>query len=479
MEFTLGTKIDKKMKRTDRSKEVKQLINNYQDRFSQIDVDFLDHFLSQEDVQDSDIITVLKWWISRTEEKADLSLYDFLVSKNVIEKPVKKPIQKDQKKAKKKPLTPTIKFVGLKQLRVQKFKIRPSPEPSKPTAHKEPQQDSTLELHESPQPKAFTEKSYFPKIGDRLGKCIISGSIGEGSSARVFKGLHESLNIPVAIKFFSPQNERISESNRRQFRAEARTLARLNHPHIVRVLDFEDGKVPYIVLEYVKGKSLATLIKENGRIRCQAAVLIIYRCTVALMTAHQHGIIHRDIKPANILIGHDGHAKLTDLGQAYMKANLETQQHSPRQFNGTPAYAAPEQVFNPKIADVRSDIYSLGATFYHTITGVYPFSADSVYEMVMKHLEEPLVPPHELQKEIPVEISECIVQMMAKKPEDRHQTIEDLLPDFIEFIFSLRKSGDSTPSLDDEIREPNTSPITEMLFRNIREMVGAPIDMPL
>jgi len=412
------------MKKKIRSKEVEQIVKENPDRFSQSDFDFLESFLAQKDGQDCDIPTFLKLWISKSEKEENLSLYDFLLSKDVIT-PNSHPVGKGEKRPQKQKAEPSIKFVGLNQLRVQQFKTRSSQKFPELSVPKETHSAMRVGVHDSQEQHAYPENSHFPKIGDRLGKCVVTGSIGEGSSAHVFKGLHESLNIPVAIKFFSPQNNLISDSNRRQFKAEAQILARLNHPNIVRVLDFEDGRAPYIVLEYVKGKSLATLIKENERIRCQAAALIIYRCAIALMTAHKHGIIHRDIKPANILIGQDGHAKLTDLGQAYMTANAEIQHCAPQQFNGTPAYAAPEQVFNPQIADIRSDIYSLGATFYHALTGVFPFSADSIYAMVMKHLDEPVVPPHEVQEDIPKEISECILQMMAKKPEDRYQTLEN------------------------------------------------------
>ena len=230
------------------------------------------------------------------------------------------------------------------------------------------------------------------------------------------------------------------------------------------------------------------LIERNGKISYKQAAYYIYRAAAGLLTAHKSGIIHRDVKPANILISKSGKAKITDLGVSGILSGFERKNsQSPttstssgvKELNGTPAYIAPEQALQSDCIDVRSDIYSLGATFFHAITGRYPFLDKSAYGMIMKHVREPLTPPHEIVDDIPIAVSRVIEKMMAKKPEDRYPTIEHLLPDLISFFVdhSLESSSvfaakpnftdESAFGIDDTLNSSGS--ITRVLIRAAKQ----------
>jgi hypothetical protein len=153
------------------------------------------------------------------------------------------------------------------------------------------------------------------EIGSVLGKCLLTELVGQGASGVVYRALHKTLNIPVAVKVLQIEGGGVDPAVVLQFRAEARLLARLSHPNIVRVLDFEDDvRFPYLVLEYVEGLSLAELISQSGRVRTDRAVRVIVQICEGLSAARKLGVVHRDVKPANILLGKEGSAKLADLG---------------------------------------------------------------------------------------------------------------------------------------------------------------------
>ena len=315
-------------------------------------------------------------------------------------------------------------------------------------------------------------KSTVPRVGMRLGKCRLTKVIGRGTSGIVYQGVHETLQIPVAVKVFLPQNNSQAKVIRKQFGAEAKSLAKLNHRSIVRILDFEEGLHPYLILEYIDGKSLEELIRDRGRIDYQQAAYYIYCVAGGLASAHEKGIIHRDIKPANILVTRNDEAKLADLGIAQIRAasqrdTLDESAVSSDSLPGTPAYIAPELAFTTNPADTRSDIYSLGATFYHAVAGRYPFEGESAYMMIMKHVHEPLKPPHELVSEIPSELSALINKMMAKKPEDRFQSVEEMLPDLLTFFL-----GSGLYNVNKDLKPINSKSDTPMFGTRTRVLIN-------
>jgi serine/threonine protein kinase len=265
-----------------------------------------------------------------------------------------------------------------------------------------------------------------PRIGERLGKCLLAAKIGEGATGVVFRATHQTLGIDVAVKVLSSVTQSQDELAG-QFSAEARMLARLNHPNIVRIWDFETAAdaPPFLVLEFVDGQNLDELIQTRGSLPADQAVPLFTQVVAGLAAAHrQAGLIHRDIKPGNILLGLNGEVKVADLGLASI---LETEKELTSRVAGTVAYMPPEQANGVIGLDLRSDIYALGATMYHALTGGLPFTGRSRAEVMFKHASVAPVPPDQREPSVPPGLSAVVVKMLAKKPEDRYQTYDELL----------------------------------------------------
>ena len=422
-----------------------------------------------------EIIELITWW--DTASGPDQTLFDFMIANEILMHDAHETIKrKGMSQVESFDKFLNVKGINLLKRRVAKKDKNPA---LKEIRFERKSESGPLVAVESPtqiisREVRKLEQAGIPKVGTNLGRCTLAEVIGKGSSCVVFKGFHQTLNIPVAIKVFLPHNSLEVDVIRSRFVAEAQALAKLNHPYIVRVLDFEPGPPPYMVLEYVSGRALEDLIKQFASISHQRASYYIYRAAVGLVVAHKAGIIHRDIKPANILITKDDEAKLTDLGMAYIVSSVTSEDVSAAMkskiVHGTPAYIAPEQALNPSEGDVRSDIYSLGATFFHAITGRFPFEAKSVNDVIMKHLNEPLVPPHKIKPEIPLDISNCIQKMMAKDPEARFQTVEDLLPDLMTFFLD---SGYYPNTEDDDIEKLGglvPGPVTKILINTAKKV---------
>jgi serine/threonine protein kinase len=190
------------------------------------------------------------------------------------------------------------------------------------------------------------------------------------------------------------------------------------------VWDFDDEhEFPHVVLELVEGLSLAQLIQQSGRLSEARAVALTGQVAQALEAAWQLGVVHRDVKPGNILLDREGAAKLADLGLA---CSVEGSQGArPKSAAGTVAYMAPEQAMGREI-DHRSDIYALGATLFHMVTGRLPFPGASWQEVIYKHTNQPLDPPEMHAPGLSQDVSELIVAMMMKSPEDRPQSYREL-----------------------------------------------------
>lgn len=295
-----------------------------------------------------------------------------------------------------------------------------------------PQPQRLMQLH---RPLAQTDKSdqvsEMPQPGDVLGKYQLIEVLGQGGSCRVYRGKHTRLPIHVAVKVLNSELS-CDPSVLLQLREEAALLAGLNHPNIVRLWDFDDeGKHPYIVTELVDGRTLAELIEQSGPLMPDWAVYIMAQVVDGLAAAHQLGIVHRDIKPGNILLTKDGKAKLVDLGLALVgraTAGSDRPDLTPTRSHvmGTAAYIAPEQARSPDTCDHRADMYSLGATFFHALTGRLPFEGRSRMDVIIKHVQEPLVPPHRYNPNIPAVLSGLIERLMAKNPAERFASYDEL-----------------------------------------------------
>jgi serine/threonine protein kinase len=282
-----------------------------------------------------------------------------------------------------------------------------------------------------PGPRPPDPTAAWPEAGAVLGKYRLLDLVGRGTSSLVYKAEHIKLPLTVAIKVLRLDHVTDPAPLLNQLASEAAVLAHLNHPHIIRVYDFEDeGPFPYLVTEYVRGCSLNRLIREHGRLPQDGALQVLSRLADALATAQQLGIVHRDIKPDNILLTKSGEVKLADLGLAVAVGNrilpgvLAAQGQGG--VTGTAAYLAPEQALRPHEVDHRADIYGLGATFYHALCGRLPFEGRSCMEVLYKHLREPVVPPLTLVPDLDPEVSDLLMKMLAKEPRDRFATYAEL-----------------------------------------------------
>ncbi len=264
------------------------------------------------------------------------------------------------------------------------------------------------------------------KPGSVLGKCLITEAIGKGGNGTVFRALHQTLNISVAIKVLRPTPVSDDSLLNDRLRIEAQLLARLNHPNVVRVLDFDTLPVPYVVLEYVEGLSLAELIEQSGRLMVERAIDLLAQACRGLASVTEYGIVHRDVKPANLLIAKQGgYLKLADFGLAYHRDHDMGEDEGT--CMGTAAYISPEQVMQSDAIDFRADIYSLGATFYHALTGQIPFQGRSLIEMMMKRIRELPPSPASIVRGLPTAISNLIMEMMATRPLDRPHSYQEIV----------------------------------------------------
>jgi hypothetical protein len=319
-----------------------------------------------------------------------------------------------------------------------------------------------------PAPAAPARQPLSLEIGSVLGRCLLLEKVGQGAAGMVFRGIHRSFNIPVAVKVLRANSLEVDAAAFQCFRREAQLLAKLNHPNIVRVWDFEDDpEFPYLVLEYVEGFSLAELIQQSGRLQAHRAVRIVRQTAMGLEAALQLGIIHRDVKPGNILLTRDGNVKLADLGLAVLVADLTGTGQRSEGMAGTAAYMSPEQAASGATVDHRSDIYALGATFYHMLTGHLPFTGRSAMEMLLKHAREPLVPPSEVVPGLDERISKLVVRMMAKKPQDRVQTYAELLAELDQVHQNDDSSGTVNPPSTSSRANPKRGSSIWSMFRNL------------
>lgn len=257
----------------------------------------------------------------------------------------------------------------------------------------------------------------------------ILGKLGQGAMATVFKARQLSLDRIVAIKVLPKKLGDNAEFVERFYR-EGRAAARLNHNNIVQAIDVgEASGYHYFVMEYIDGKTVYDELAA-GKIYKEAEALdIIIQIARALEHAAERGFVHRDVKPKNIMLTKHGVAKLADMGLARETGDLKAAMAEAGRAYGTPYYISPEQIRGEVNIDFRADIYSLGATFYHMITGKLPFEGSTPAAVMHKHLKEPLVPPDHIVPSLSTGVGEVIERMMAKKPEDRYPTMRDLLTD--------------------------------------------------
>ncbi len=264
-----------------------------------------------------------------------------------------------------------------------------------------------------------------PNIGKMLGHCRLERKLGEGGMGVVYLATHTTLNKYVAVKVLRRDlNSDLRAAER--FLREARAAARIEHPGVVQVYDIgqADGTF-FIVMQYVEGTTLDEAVKKHGALAVSEAVRIMGAIGSGVREAHHNGVIHRDIKPDNILLGLDGSAKLADFGLARAVESDPNLSQTGRVF-GTPNFMSPEQAMGEKV-DHRSDIFSLGATFYRVVTGRYPFQATTVMAVVFKLTHETPRPAVEVNPNVPKAFSDLLSEMMARHPAERIGSIDEVL----------------------------------------------------
>jgi serine/threonine protein kinase len=305
-------------------------------------------------------------------------------------------------------------------------------------------------------------------IGKVLDNYRILENLGIGGMGVVFKAIHIKLDKVVALKIIAP-GLALNENFIRRFQTEAKALAKLEDPNIVRINDLRaDNDQWFIVMEYVDGINLADKIKEDGAYVWQEALPILKQILKAIGHAHASGIIHRDLKPNNVMINRDGVVKITDFGLAKDQTNVANTMTITS--GGTLYYMSPEHLKGFSFTDQRSDIYSIGMTFYEMITGSIPFkNMESDFDIreaiVRKDFEQPTL----YNSEIPKKLETIVMKAIAKEPKDRYQTNEEMLKDIEDFEASYGKSDTKVSSQSAEESSESISPIVIEAEKTVRD----------
>jgi serine/threonine protein kinase len=288
----------------------------------------------------------------------------------------------------------------------------------------------------------FSDRAPSELVGETFGAYRIDCQIGSGGMGVVYRATHSTTGRTVAIKVLHP---RLGADRRfvERFLREARAARALSHPNVVRV--YESGKADalyYYAMEFIAGSTVAEELRRRGIIDPDPALGIAIEIASALGYAHRQGIIHRDVKPENIMLALTGRAKLADLGLAKFVERRERDVQRgidgrPRIW-GTPAYIAPEAALG-RDTDGRSDLYSLGATLFHMLTGQPPFPGGTITEILTLHVHEPLPALQTVSPHLPQNLNEVLEKAMAKQPGRRHQTGEELVADLTTIRSAMRQ----------------------------------------
>lgn len=288
------------------------------------------------------------------------------------------------------------------------------------------------------------------EAGTRLGPYLLECRLGAGGMGDVWQATHERLEKTVALKLLPPRMMRDPELISR-FEREMKAVGRLNHPHVVQAYDggVADG-LHYLAMEYIDGVNLSEFVQSEGPLSADRAVDLIRQAALGLSAAHRRGLVHRDIKPGNLMLSRDGQLKITDLGLARLQATLTTEEvdgtlTTHGQVLGTPDYMAPEQWDNTHAVDGRCDLYALGCTLFYLLIGKAPYATTGHSTLVAKmkaHIAAPIPDLANLLPHVPRPVSRIYERLLAKSPEDRVQTADEL----IEWIDHYLKGDGGEPT---------------------------------
>jgi serine/threonine-protein kinase len=263
------------------------------------------------------------------------------------------------------------------------------------------------------------------------GRYELTHLVARGGMAQVYRAMDHQLDRPVALKVLFPELS-VDRAFVERFRREAQAAANLSHPNIVPVFDWgHDDGTYYIVMEYVEGRPLSAVIRDPEPLPPQEVATIGASVAAALAFAHRHSVVHRDVKPGNVLITRDKQVKVTDFGIA-RAVNTDESLTQTGAVMGTAAYFSPEQA-EGKLVDARSDIYSLGVVLYEMCVGRPPFTGDSPVAVASKHVRDDPVLPRAVNPAVPAALEAVVMKAMAKNPDDRYASAEELRADLLRF----------------------------------------------
>ncbi len=281
-----------------------------------------------------------------------------------------------------------------------------------------------------------------------VGNYVVLDRLGKGGMGQVYRAQHRRMKRVVALKVL-PSSARKSREAVQRFQREVEAAAKLSHPHIVTAFDADETEgVHFLVMECVDGPDLASLVKERGPLPPSKAADYVLQAAKGLEYAHRQGIVHRDIKPSNLLLDHTGTVKILDMGLARVeeairgeKDNADEALTGSGEIMGTLDYMSPEQAFDTKTADARSDIYSLGCTLYALIVGRPPYSGDTVARKIIAHREQAIPSLRGLARGVPESLDAVFQRMVAKRPEDRQPSMTEVIADLQRCVIGSEESA--------------------------------------
>ncbi len=284
-------------------------------------------------------------------------------------------------------------------------------------------------------------------------------TLGSGGTAVVYRARDLMLERQVAIKVLRPDFGK-DETFRERFRQEARAAANISHPNIVTVHDFGlDHDRLFIVMEFVPGTDLKTVMRQHGPFELEEAIPLILQACAGLGHAHRSGIVHCDVKPHNMLVTPEGQLKVTDFGIARALAGIHPDEKSDVVW-GSPQYFSPEQA-SGGAPSPASDVYSLGVVLYEMLTGQLPLNADTATELARMHRDEPPVPPRKIKPDLPPSLERILLKVLSKEPAARYRTADQLgqvlstfgrAPDLIQSVIQNEAVISPVPQIQTEDR---------------------------
>ncbi|TWT33626.1 Serine/threonine-protein kinase PrkC [Posidoniimonas corsicana] len=276
--------------------------------------------------------------------------------------------------------------------------------------------------------------------GQQIGDYLVLRRLGRGAMADVYLAEQQSLGRQIALKIL--KSDLASDATYvSRFQHEARSAAKLVHANIVQVYEVgRSGDAHFIAQEYVSGKNLGELVQQQGRLQPGVVLDILRQSAAALHRAQEVGVVHRDIKPENLMLTQSGELKVADFGLARVSTPTEQQLTQVGVTMGTPLYMSPEQIEGRPV-DARSDLYSLGVTAYHLLSGEAPFRGETPLAVAVQHLNNRATPLADTEPDMPVRLSQVVEKLMAKEPGHRYQTPADLLADLRELARQAADEG--------------------------------------